>query len=146
MNVVINIFQGYMASCMVTEKDTYAMRYLSQLEFIADDKSLNVIANKDFIEFNSSNADITCYLPNYPTKLDEDSNEFYVVCSFKGWRLEAGKVMVFTDYVQAHDYYNALRKLSRQYEDIIKTDSDTDNFLDDNEYAVFIEQASCIKD
>lgn len=46
---------------------------------------------------------------------------------------------------EARKYYDELRKRSPQYEEIIEADGDNDNFLDDREYAVFIEKADYVK-
>ena len=69
----------------------------------------------------------------------------YVVSVFDGWKLKEEDVKVFSNYKAAWNYYDLLRKKSRQYKEIIEADGDNDNYIDDDTYAVFIEKAEYFK-
>lgn len=122
------------------------MKYLlTGQDFITSDKELTVDTYSEFIQFTSGNGDITCYIPNalyYGRRQDKDR---YVVSVFDGWKLKEEDVKVFSNYKAAWNYYDSLRKKSRQYKEIIEADGDNDNYIDDDTYAVFIEKAEYFK-
>lgn len=78
-------------------------------------------------------------------ELKNSPSYVYVVASFQDWSIDQEQVVVYTSYKEARKYYDELRKRSPQYEEIIEADGDNDNFLDDREYAVFIEKADYVK-
>lgn len=146
MNVVINIFQGYMDSCKVSDSSSRIMKYLlTGQDFITSDNELAIDSYSEFIQFKSAEGDITCYIPNglyYGRRSDKYR---YVVSVFDNWKLKEEEVKVFSNRKTAWNYYDSLRKKSRQYKEIIEADGDKDNFLDDDVYAVFIEKAEYFK-
>lgn len=147
MNVIINIFGGYMESCSVYDNDRRAMLHLNQEPIIVDSDDLDIRAFNGFVEYQSVDSDsLTCFVTNFQSEIQHNAKQLTVVSSFRSWGLEVEKVKVFSSHVKAWKYYDSLRKLSNQYEKILREDGNNGNFLDDDTYAVFIESANYIRE
>lgn len=144
MNILINISGGYMVSCAVFERASMLMECIHGIDFITTDSSTCITATPNVIEYHTEMGDQT-FVVIKGVEIKKNPSYVYVVSTLQDWSVDQEAVAVFSSYKEARKYYDALRKRSPQYEEIIEADGDNDNFLDDREYAVFLEKADYVK-
>ena len=143
MKVIVTIYQGYMGYANVYKYDLSAYeRFVKEVKDVHDayhdfDKDLNSLSYTSDSGNQVFMVDIVGAVIN--------KKECYVVCAFQSWSILPDKAMVFSSKKKAQVYYDSLRRESPEYDRIIEEDGDKDNFLDDDDYAVFIEKATIYK-